>query len=278
MKSHKFSVDDAINFGVQKALLLEHLKWHQENNEGIETYEVDGKVWCHAKRSTLKKMYPYFSGRSISRWLEELEDEGIIESKKPKIKRSDHTKYYRVKGYREPLKGNGQNGQSAETLETDIQPPKTPFKANQPNGQNGQSNGQNGRSMNGQIGQSTIYNLCEETTMDKARVSVLNILKKIPIPPALQELFEVKGFPAAYLDWCVHVKETKNRWPTPTQVQLEWKTLFGLLDDGHDPVKSIHKRIKTGWSDFYAADDKKGNLSSDEWDQQHLNNPAYREV
>lgn len=87
------------------------------------------------------------------------------------------------------------------------------------------------------------------------RAKISKILKGIAKPEPLKDLFELTGFSDAYLDWCCHVKESKSKWPTTTQVQLEWKTLYDLLEKGHDPIMAIHKRIKTGWSDFYPVRD-----------------------
>lgn len=109
MKTHKFDVEDAEKHGIKKALLLEHLKFHQENNIHTEKFNIDGKVWCEAKRKTLEKIYPYFDGGSMNRWLRELEDDGIIVSKKAEISDGKHHKYYHVIGHKV---SNVQNEQS----------------------------------------------------------------------------------------------------------------------------------------------------------------------
>lgn len=96
MKTHKFDVEDAKKHGVQKAILLTHLRFHQVNSLCIGDYYFDGHVWFHARRKEMEKVHPYFSGRSISRWLQELEKDGVIESRKPNAKGGEHTKFYRI--------------------------------------------------------------------------------------------------------------------------------------------------------------------------------------
>lgn len=123
MKTHKFDVEDAVKYGVNKAILLEHLRFHQQANQGNSDLTFDGKPYAFIKPETIEKMYPYFSYDSIRRWLRELEEDGIIVSIKPKAKIGNHLKYYHLILL---------------------------------NVQNDQSNGQNDQSKNGQNDQSSI--------------------------------------------------------------------------------------------------------------------------
>ena len=97
MKTHKFDVEDAKKYGIEKAILLEHLKFHQQANEGNEALEIDGKSFAFIKPCTIEKMYPYMNYKSVQRWLNELEEDGVIESCKPKARQGNHLKYYHVK-------------------------------------------------------------------------------------------------------------------------------------------------------------------------------------
>lgn len=115
MKSHKFDVEDAVEFGVNKAIILQHLKFHMENNQDIDEFNIQGHVWCYARLSALGKMYPYFTKSSISRWLRELEEDGVVESMKPKKKVGVHTKYYRIIGISQNRKRNSQNESSKKS-------------------------------------------------------------------------------------------------------------------------------------------------------------------
>lgn len=96
MNSHKFDVEDAKKHGVEKAILLEHLKFHQRANAGNDDMVIDGKTHAFIKPKTIKEMYPYLNYASVRRWLKELEEDGVIESCKPKARGGYHLKYYHV--------------------------------------------------------------------------------------------------------------------------------------------------------------------------------------
>ena len=125
MKSHKFCVEDAEKYGVYKAILLEHLTFHQQANSCNQDMIIDGKPHAFISPETIEKMYPYMSYPSVRRWLNELEDNGVLISCKPKAKNGHHLKYYHV------------------VISND---------------QNDQSNDQNNQSMNDQNDQSSINN------------------------------------------------------------------------------------------------------------------------
>ena len=114
MKSHKFDVEDAKKYGVEKAIILEHIKYHQESNTGYKDAQFSGKSYAFLKADTIKKMYPYFNYKSVNRWLRELEEDGVIESVKPRAKFGEHLKYYRVIKHNLPISQNensiSQNG------------------------------------------------------------------------------------------------------------------------------------------------------------------------
>ena len=97
MTQHKFNVADATAHGVYKAILLEHLRFHQQANTGRPDLTFEGKSHAFIKPKTIEKMYPYMSYQSIQRWLLELEKDGVITSCKPFSNRGDQTKYYNVK-------------------------------------------------------------------------------------------------------------------------------------------------------------------------------------
>lgn len=112
MKTHKFDVAEAEKHGIEKAILLEHLRFHQQANEGNENLEINGRTYAFIKPSTIKKMYPYLSYPSVRRWLKELENDGIIESCKPHKSQGNHLKYYYVIPNDQNDQSNDQNDQS----------------------------------------------------------------------------------------------------------------------------------------------------------------------
>lgn len=116
MKVHSFDVKDAEKYGVNKAIILQHLKFHMESNKNVECFHYEGKVWCYARLKSLEDMYPYFTGSSISRWLKELEEDGVIEMTRELDAEAagvgHHTKFYHVIGF------FSQNGNSSSQNES----------------------------------------------------------------------------------------------------------------------------------------------------------------
>ena len=135
MKSHKFDVEDAKKYGVEKAILLEHLKFHQESNQSDERFIFEGKSHATLPPDTVKKMYPYLNHKSVYRWLTELEEDGVIQSTKPHASQSDHTKYYHVIGHNIPKSQNensmSQNGEimKSQNENSSILPNEEPCEA-----------------------------------------------------------------------------------------------------------------------------------------------------
>lgn len=145
MKSHKFDVEDAEKHGIKKAVILEHLKYHQESNFGNPDYMIDGKSHAHIKPKTVEKMFPYFSYQSIKRWLKELEEDGVIESQKPGKNSGKHTLLYHVVGHSLPRSElNEGNSQNEKRNRGNSQ--KSTSEQSQGNSQNEKSNSQNEKS------------------------------------------------------------------------------------------------------------------------------------
>lgn len=111
-KTHHFAVEDAMKYGVHKAILLEHLKFHQRANEGNPDLTIEGKPHAFIRPDTIKKMYGYLKVSSVRRWLRELEDEGVISSCKPEAKDSYHLKYYHVHAIGQNERSNNQSNRS----------------------------------------------------------------------------------------------------------------------------------------------------------------------
>lgn len=82
---HKFSKDLASKYGMGQAVILDHIAFHGSAN---------GDGWAFIKESTVKQMYPYLNYKTVCKWLKDLEEKGVIQSKKPSSKKGNHTKYY----------------------------------------------------------------------------------------------------------------------------------------------------------------------------------------
>lgn len=138
-KSHSFSIEDAQKYGIEKAILLQNLRFwldkelanserdSEDSGPKVKEHEGADYVWTYNSARAFANLFPYMAPRSIGRWLGELEADGIIISGVFNKAAYDKTKWYTMPEY-----SLGQNGKSVS--------------------QNGQSTSQNGQS-EGQDGQ-----------------------------------------------------------------------------------------------------------------------------
>lgn len=212
---HSFSVKDAELFGVNKAIILQHLKWHMENNQFDPTYLIEDKVWCYAKLKSLEEIYTYFNNSSLSRWLTELENDGVIISMKPHRNRGNHEKFYHVIGHLDFIS------------------------------QNGKSFSQNGNSMNSQNGNSSIYNYKNNYKRDKL-TSFLST-NGIEIPKQLND----DAILCSYSDYISYMKIKFGDKPNIFTIQTDFDKLVKLMNTGNHPVDVINQTIHTRNKSFF---------------------------
>lgn len=138
-KPYSFWPSEAVQHGVEKAVILYNLRhWLSVNKAaGKDMHAQEGYWWTYNTAKAFEELMPFFSRRSISRWLSELEGAGIIKSGIFNAAAYDRTKWYTI-----PSEFSiDAIGQIVQTI-----------------GQNGQSNGQNGQAI-GQNGQPIpVYN------------------------------------------------------------------------------------------------------------------------
>jgi hypothetical protein len=94
--SHAFNVDEAHKYGVEKAILLQHIRFWCVQNKGKDTHEHEGLVYMYQSAQDMHKHYPYWSRQKISRLLRDMEAEGIIKSGNFNKFAYDQTKWYTI--------------------------------------------------------------------------------------------------------------------------------------------------------------------------------------
>ena len=100
-KRHSFNVEDAVRFGIPKAIILYNLRfWLEENkSKNINILKhTDDKyyVWTWNPSRVFAKKYPYIPEKSISRYLLEMkENNQIIVNRFNKFK-YDRTNWYTI--------------------------------------------------------------------------------------------------------------------------------------------------------------------------------------
>ena len=93
---HGFNVEEAHKYGVEKAILLQHIRFWCVQNKGKDTHEHEGLVYMYQSAQDMQKHYPYWSRQKISRLLRDMEAEGIIKSGKFNKFAYDQTKWYTI--------------------------------------------------------------------------------------------------------------------------------------------------------------------------------------
>lgn len=94
--NHSFSVVIATRFTIEKAILIENLAFWINKNIANKTNFKDGHYWTFNSAEAFAELFPYMSSSSISRWLRELENDGVIKSGKYNKLKYDKTKWYTI--------------------------------------------------------------------------------------------------------------------------------------------------------------------------------------
>lgn len=93
---HAFNVEEAIKYGVEKAILLQHIRFWCNQNAGKEDSKHDGRVWMYQSVEDMHKHYPYWSTHKLHRMLKDMEKDGLIVSGNYNKIGYDRTKWYSI--------------------------------------------------------------------------------------------------------------------------------------------------------------------------------------
>lgn len=94
MKVHLFNVDEAVKYGVEKAVIIYNLRYWLEKNKANDTNKHDGYYWTYNSAKAFSELFPYFKERKIARLLTQLEEENVILAGHFNKKGYDRTKWY----------------------------------------------------------------------------------------------------------------------------------------------------------------------------------------
>jgi len=169
MEHHSFSVQDAIEYGLSKAVLLHNFRFWLGINQRSGECQKAGATWTFLTSERIAAAHAYLSRRSVSRWLDELVLEGAI-IRHRFGKACDRTWWYTMPEYMSVnSKFYPQNEKLGEQKHAEANDDAI--------GQNGQTIGQNGQCI-GQSGQSLrSYNKDPINNITKLTISDAQILK-----------------------------------------------------------------------------------------------------
>lgn len=98
-KAHVFNVQDAIEHGIEKAVILYHIGFWLEHNRANNTNFHDDHWWTYNSAEAFAILLPYMSSSKIARLLRELEKDGIILVGNYNKVAYDRTKWYSMPCY-----------------------------------------------------------------------------------------------------------------------------------------------------------------------------------
>lgn len=96
---HSFEVEDAVKYGIEKAIILNNLRFWLEKNRANRKNISDGQVWTYNSADAFGVLFPYIKPKTIARYLREMEDDGLIISSQKSENKLDRTKFYTLPEY-----------------------------------------------------------------------------------------------------------------------------------------------------------------------------------
>lgn len=76
--NHSFDTDLAAQYGIEEAILIQHLQfWIVKNRANGENF-IDGRTWTYSKLAAMALIFPYMNERKIRHALGLLEEKGVI--------------------------------------------------------------------------------------------------------------------------------------------------------------------------------------------------------
>ena len=91
---HHFNIAIAEKYGIEEAILINHLFYWIKKNEADDHNFFEGRYWTYSSASALSKLFPYIKRATISRKLAKLEEIGIIKRGNFNKSAYDRTMWY----------------------------------------------------------------------------------------------------------------------------------------------------------------------------------------
>ena len=130
-----FDVEDAMRYGVEKAVVLSNIRFWLNNNKNKDLSAVkhDGYYWMYNTAKDMSNVLPYFTQSKVQRLLKQLEDDGVLIVGNYNKVKYDRTKWYTLSEFtyddncitQTPELNNGN-----DVIEQPIQDSKTNTKTN----------------------------------------------------------------------------------------------------------------------------------------------------
>lgn len=91
---HHFRVEDAVSYGVDKAVILSNLRFWLTKKRDSKTHSYDGYYWVYNTAKELAELFPYFTQSKVQRLLKQLEEDGVLLVGNYNKVKYDRTRWY----------------------------------------------------------------------------------------------------------------------------------------------------------------------------------------
>ncbi len=93
-QNHSFSVQLAIECGINAAIVFNHLHYWINHNRIVGTAQADGKTWTYQSRLTMQEYLPYLTEKEVRGAIDKLVEYGYVIKGKFNKNKFDQTTWY----------------------------------------------------------------------------------------------------------------------------------------------------------------------------------------
>jgi hypothetical protein len=101
--NHTFNIDIAKKFGLEEAILLENFAFWIAKNKANKKHFYENSTWTYNSASALFELFPYWSERKISRIIDSLVDQNLIQKGNFNTVKYDRTLWYSFTDFGESI-------------------------------------------------------------------------------------------------------------------------------------------------------------------------------
>lgn len=255
---HSFNTDLAEKFGIEKAILLDHICYWIAENERNEVNFIDGKTWVFNTAKALNEKFHYMSQRSLARYLDELERDGVLIVGNYCKNHFNRTKWYALSDKYMPLLNDYKsmseikNSQNNENIDIAKNEQSSCQNGNIIPTKNGKSSCQNGNSDDAKMSIQNCQNGKSEKYTNLYAKENLQIPKeKIKKEKSLL-LFDLPSFidKNIFQDFINHRKEIKKPL-TQTALKALIANLEKIHAKGLNANEALLNSIANGWQGVF---------------------------
>ena len=111
MNTHFFDVELAERYGINAAIIIQHIAFWIKKNRANRTHFYDGRYWTYMSLSAFAEMFPYLGMKQIRGAIDKLKAEGLILTGNYSTKGKINTTWYSLtdKGERLVFQGSTEN-------------------------------------------------------------------------------------------------------------------------------------------------------------------------